>query len=79
MEAPSCQEVVELLGDYLQGAMAPDDRLRLEEHLAGCDGCAAYLEQLRVTVRLSGRLSAEAIPREAMAPLLEAFRGWRRG
>jgi anti-sigma factor RsiW len=79
VEAPSCQEVVELLGDYLEGAMAPDDRLRLEEHLAGCDGCAAYLEQLRVTVRLSGRLSAEAIPPEAMAPLLEAFRGWRRG
>jgi anti-sigma factor RsiW len=77
VEELSCREVVELLGDYLEGAMAPDDRLRLEEHLEGCDGCAAYLEQLRVTVRLSGRLPEEALSQEAMAPLLEAFRGWR--
>jgi predicted anti-sigma-YlaC factor YlaD len=79
VEELSCREVVELLGDYLEGAMAPGDQLRLEEHLAECDGCAAYLEQLRVTVRLSGRLSEEAVSQEAMAPLLEAFRGWRRG
>jgi anti-sigma factor RsiW len=79
VEELSCREVVELLCDYLEGAMAPDDRLRLEEHLAGCDGCTAYLEQLRVTMRLSGRLPEEAVSQEAMAPLLEAFRGWRRG
>ena len=78
MEELSCREVVELLGDYLEGAMAPDDRLRVEEHLAECDGCATYLEQLRVTMRLSGRLSEEAVSQEAMAPLLAAFRRWRR-
>ena len=79
VEELPCQEVVELLGDYLEGAMTPEDRLRLEEHLADCDGCAAYLEQLRDTIRLSGRLSQEAVSPEAMAPLLEAFRAWRRG
>jgi anti-sigma factor RsiW len=79
VEEISCREVVELLGDYLEGAMAPDDRARLEEHIAECDGCAAYLEQLRVTMRLSGRLSEEAVAPETMAPLREAFRGWRRG
>jgi predicted anti-sigma-YlaC factor YlaD len=79
VEELSCREVVEILGDYLEGAMAPHDRVRLEEHLAGCDGCAAYLDQLRTTIRLSGRLSEEAVPPEAMAPLLEAFRAWRRG
>jgi anti-sigma factor RsiW len=79
VEELSCREVVEILGDYLDGAMTPEDRARLEQHLADCDGCTAYLEQLRSTVRLSGRLSEEAVSPEAMAPLLEAFRAWRRG
>ena len=79
VEELSCREVVEILGDYLEGAMTSEDRVRLEQHLADCDGCAAYLEQLRVTIRLSGRLSEEAVSPEAMAPLLEAFRAWRRG
>jgi anti-sigma factor RsiW len=79
VEELGCREVVEILGDYLEGAMAPADRARLEKHLAECDGCAAYLEQLRATIRLSGRLSEEAVSAEAMAPLLEAFRAWRRG
>jgi anti-sigma factor RsiW len=79
VEELSCREVVEILGDYLDGAMTPEDRIRLEEHLADCDGCTAYLEQLRVTIRLSGRLSEEAVASEAMAPLLEACRAWRRG
>jgi anti-sigma factor RsiW len=79
VEELSCREVVEVLDDYLEGAMAPDDRARLEQHLAGCEGCTAYLEQLRTTIRLSGRLSEETVSPEAMAPLLEAFRAWRRG
>jgi predicted anti-sigma-YlaC factor YlaD len=79
VEELSCREVVEILGDYLEGAMAPEDRVRLEHHLADCEGCAAYLEQLRVTIRLSGRLSEDAVSAEGMAPLLEAFRAWRRG
>ena len=79
VEELSCREVVEILGDYLEGAMTPEDRVRLEEHLAGCDGCTVYLEQLRVTIRLSGRLSEDAVSAEEMAPLLEAFRAWRRG
>ena len=79
VEELSCREVVEILGDYLDGAMAPGDRARLEQHLADCDGCTAYLEQLRTTIRLSGRLSEETVPPQAMAPLLEAFRAWRRG
>jgi anti-sigma factor RsiW len=59
--------------------MTPADRARLEEHLADCDGCTAYLEQLRTTIRLSGRLPEAPVPPETMAPLLEAFRAWRRG
>jgi predicted anti-sigma-YlaC factor YlaD len=79
VEELSCREVVEILGDYLEGAMTPEDCARLEEHLADCQGCTAYLEQLRTTIRLSGRLPEDAVSSEAMAPLLEAFRAWRRG
>jgi anti-sigma factor RsiW len=79
VEELSCREVVEVLGDYLEGAMAPGDRARLEGHLADCEGCAAYLEQLRTTIRLSGRLPEEAVSEATMAPLLEAFRAWHRG
>jgi predicted anti-sigma-YlaC factor YlaD len=78
VEELSCRELVELLGDYLEGAMAPEDRARVEEHLADCDGCSSYVEQLRTTIRLSGRLPEEPVPPETMAPLLEAFRAWRR-
>ena len=51
----------------------------VEIHLADCGGCAAYLEQLRTMIRLGGRLPEEAVVPEMMAPLLEAFRAWRRG
>jgi anti-sigma factor RsiW len=76
VEALSCQELVELVTDYLEGAMPPADRARFEEHIAGCDGCAAYLEQMRATIRLAGRLTPDAVPPEAERALLSAFRSW---
>ncbi|HEV8648680.1 MAG TPA: zf-HC2 domain-containing protein [Actinomycetes bacterium] len=77
-EELTCQEVVEILNDYLEGVIAPDDRLRLEEHLMICEGCRNSLAQLETTMRLTGGLTEETVPAEVMAPLLEAFRGWRR-
>jgi predicted anti-sigma-YlaC factor YlaD len=71
-----CREVVEILDDYLAGAMAAAERNRVERHLAECEGCLNYLEQLRTTIRLTGRLTEQAVPPEAMAALLEAFRTW---
>lgn len=71
-----CREVVEILNDYLAGAMAAAERNRVERHLAECEGCLNYLEQLRTTIRLTGRLTEQAVPPEAMAALLEAFRTW---
>jgi predicted anti-sigma-YlaC factor YlaD len=73
----SCREVVEILDDYLAGAMAATERARVERHLAECEGCLNYLEQLRTTIRLTGRLTEQAVPPEAMAALLGAFRTWR--
>jgi predicted anti-sigma-YlaC factor YlaD len=72
----TCHEVVELVTDYLEGALSEDDHLRVEEHLSLCDGCTRYLEQMRETIRLTGMLTEEQIPDEQKADLLEAFRSW---
>jgi anti-sigma factor RsiW len=74
----SCRQVVELITDYLEGELATDDRLIVERHLAECEGCAAYLEQMRETIRITGALRDEDVPSEVMDPLMEAFRNLRR-
>jgi anti-sigma factor RsiW len=74
----ACQEVVELVTAYLEDALEPADRERVEEHLVFCDGCESYVEQMRTTVRLAGRVEQE-LPRELEAQLLEAFRSWSSG
>jgi anti-sigma factor RsiW len=73
----SCQDLVELVTEYLEDALAPEDRVAVEAHLADCDGCTAYLEQMRTTIRLTGALTEEHVPREAREPLLRVFREWR--
>jgi anti-sigma factor RsiW len=75
-EQLSCQELVELVTDYFEGALPPEEHVRFEQHAATCQGCGVYLEQMRVTVRLLGRLPANALPPGAEAELLGAFRGW---
>jgi predicted anti-sigma-YlaC factor YlaD len=72
-----CREVVEAVTDYLDGTMAPGDRLRFDHHLALCEGCRDYLEQMRTVIRVAGRPVADAVPSETMAGLLRAFRDWR--
>ena len=75
-----CNLFVEVITDYLDGALAPDDARRLEEHFAICPGCASVLEQFRVVLRLSGRLGAsdvEGLPPSQRDPLLQAFRDWQ--
>lgn len=79
VEMLSCQEVVELVTDYLEGALAPADLRRFEEHLAGCPHCTAYLEQLRVVIRATGSIGVDDLTPEAEAALVDAFRGWSAG
>jgi anti-sigma factor RsiW len=74
-----CQELVELVTDYLEDALPAPERARFEAHIAGCDACTAYLEQMRTTIVLTGRLRVEELPPDSVEPLLEAFRDWRRG
>jgi anti-sigma factor RsiW len=77
-EQLSCQELVELVTDYLDGALPPAGRARFDAHIADCDGCRAYLEQIRATIALTGTLAPEQLAPEAEAALLEAFRDWKR-
>jgi anti-sigma factor RsiW len=73
----TCRQVVELMTDYLDGALSPDDRARFEAHLAGCDGCRAYLAEMRTTREVVGRLADESIPKSLEDELLKAFRDWK--
>jgi predicted anti-sigma-YlaC factor YlaD len=72
-----CRAVVELVTDYLEGALDDSAVARVEAHLALCDGCDAYLDQLRATVSATGSVSADHLPPEAVAALVQAFRDAR--
>jgi anti-sigma factor RsiW len=74
----TCQELVEVVTDYLEGRMPADRRLRFEEHVAFCDWCSTYLEQMRETVRLTGALREDDLRPEARDALLRLFRDWKR-
>jgi anti-sigma factor RsiW len=71
-----CQELVEVVTDYLDGALSDIDRFRFEAHLEECDACRDYLEQIRRTIEVVGRLAPETLSDEAREGLLAAFRGW---
>jgi anti-sigma factor RsiW len=75
----TCKEVVEIVTDYLDGSLNPEDRRRFEDHLQDCSGCRTYLEQMRQTIRALGRLPERSISLEAQGVLLHAFRDWKRG
>jgi anti-sigma factor RsiW len=72
-----CQEIVELITDYLEGAMDAQLRASFEAHLAGCPHCTHYLEQIRATIRVAGTIRAEELSPEFRAGLLDAFRRFR--
>ena len=73
-----CVEVVELVTDYLEGALEPTLRERFAAHLALCDGCATYLEQMRGTLRALGHVPLDSLSDDAQAHLVAAFRTCRR-
>jgi Putative zinc-finger len=72
----TCAELVELVTDYLELSLPLRDMERFEEHIAFCDGCSTYLEQMRSTIVVTGRLRPRDLPSELEERLLEAFRGW---
>jgi anti-sigma factor RsiW len=79
VEQLSCQELVELVTDYLEGALSAEERARFDTHLEPCDGCRNYVEQIKVTIELTGRLTTSDLEPAAEAALLGAFRTWKSG
>jgi anti-sigma factor RsiW len=72
-----CQQVVELVTDYLEGSLSRSQRRRFEAHLAGCEHCTEYLAQMRATIRLTGRLQAEDLSPEMREEFTAIYRRWR--
>jgi anti-sigma factor RsiW len=73
----SCQELVELVTDYFEGGLSEHDRGRFEAHIAACDACTTYVEQMRRTIALTGNVTTESLSPEAERELLAAFRNWK--
>lgn len=75
----TCAELVELVTAYLDGALDPETEQRFVEHLALCDGCEIYVEQIRRTAAEVGQVQPENLPAETRDRLLDAFRSFPRG
>jgi anti-sigma factor RsiW len=65
--------------DYLEGVLSRRDRRRFEVHLRGCGNCAAYLEQIRLTIAATGTMRTADLTPEAQADLVQLYRRWRSG
>ena len=74
----TCQEITELVTDYLEGVMSAEERLRFDMHVGLCRHCRAYLNQMRDTTALLGQLSDEPVPDSVMSELRERFREWKK-
>ena len=73
----ACKELIDVLSDYLDGSLPPDDRRRLEVHLDECAYCINYVMQMKDTIDAMGGVSLESLAPEKQGEVLEAFRGWQ--
>jgi anti-sigma factor RsiW len=80
-EPVRCREMVEIVTEWMEGALDDDQRANVEAHLAICPDCTAYLDQLRTTTALAANLDTadafEPVPEDTKARLLAAFRASR--
>ena len=76
-DALTCRELIEIITEYLEGAMPPAERIRFEDHVRGCTGCTRYLAQMRVTIETLGEIGLENIQPAAKSELMSAFRDWK--
>lgn len=73
----ACRELVEIITDYLEGKLPEPESARLELHLEGCRGCRTYLEQMKQTITLAGKLTEDSVQPEAREELLSVFQKWK--
>jgi predicted anti-sigma-YlaC factor YlaD len=71
-----CQEVVELVTDYLEEALLPATKEMVDNHLARCPDCTGYFEQVRHTIAVLRTLAQEPVLPESREKLLQKFRQW---
>ena len=76
----SCQEMIEVVTNYLDDALPSDERQRFERHLSYCAGCNTYVDQIRETIRQTGIVRREeSLPPALREEILAQFRNWKRG
>ena len=75
-EAMECRAAVELMTGYLEGALTGRVRRRFEAHLAVCAACVAYLDQMRLTISVLGRLEPDRLDPEVRAELVVIYRAF---
>ena len=73
-----CQQAVELVTDYLEGALPRRDRRRFERHLAGCPNCTEYLAQIRATIKITSRITPDDLSPHMQADFIALYRRWTR-
>jgi hypothetical protein len=74
----TCQEVVELVTDYLEHGLSAGETSLFEQHLNFCDGCVTYVDQIRVTIEAVGHVEEDELEPQTRDRLLTAFRDWQR-
>ena len=72
-----CQQAVELVTDYLEGALSRADHRRFEKHLARCTGCTEYLAQIRATIAITGRVTPDDLTEQMRGEFIDLYRRWR--
>jgi anti-sigma factor RsiW len=73
-----CQQAVELVTDYLEGALRRAERRRFEKHLTKCDGCTEYLAQIRATIAITGRITPDDLTDQMRTEFVALYRRWQR-
>jgi anti-sigma factor RsiW len=74
-----CQQVVELVTDYLEDRLSRADRRRFDFHLTGCPHCTEYLAQLRATIALTGRITSADLTPPMQDEMIALYRQWQQG
>ena len=75
----SCQQMTEVVTDYFDEALPPDDHQRFERHLTYCAGCGRYVDQMRETIKQTGTVARdESLPPALRERIVDQFRNWRR-
>jgi anti-sigma factor RsiW len=73
----ACREAVELVTDYLEGALSPAQRRRFEKHLARCPDCPEYLAQIRAVIALAGSITPDDLTPRVRGEFIRLYNRWR--